>query len=90
MRAALLVPLFAGCAPEIFTTTVEMRDGIRLATDVYLPPGDGPFPVVEAGSRLEEVAGLLADRNNAAVLVRSTDGTHGIVTKHDLISHMAR
>ena len=25
---------------------VAMRDGIRLATDVYLPPGDGPFPAV--------------------------------------------
>jgi len=25
---------------------VAMRDGVRLATDVYLPPGDGPFPVV--------------------------------------------
>lgn len=25
---------------------VPMRDGIRLATDVYLPAGDGPFPVL--------------------------------------------
>ena len=25
---------------------VEMRDGIRLLTDVYLPQGDGPFPVI--------------------------------------------
>ena len=25
---------------------VPMRDGVRLATDVRLPPGDGPFPVV--------------------------------------------
>ena len=25
---------------------VPMRDGVRLATDVYLPPGSGPFPVV--------------------------------------------
>ena len=23
-----------------------MRDGVRLATEVYLPPGDGPFPVI--------------------------------------------
>lgn len=23
---------------------VPMRDGARLATDVYLPDGDGPFP----------------------------------------------
>jgi putative CocE/NonD family hydrolase len=25
---------------------VPMRDGVRLATDVYLPKGDGPFPVI--------------------------------------------
>jgi predicted acyl esterase len=25
---------------------VAMRDGVRLATDVYLPEGDGPFPAV--------------------------------------------
>ncbi len=30
--------------PETFL--VAMRDGIRLATDVYLPDGAGPFPVV--------------------------------------------
>lgn len=25
---------------------VEMRDGVALLTDVYLPPGEGPFPIV--------------------------------------------
>jgi hypothetical protein len=25
---------------------VEMRDGINLLTDIYLPAGDGPFPVI--------------------------------------------
>ena len=25
---------------------VPMRDGVRLATDLYLPDADGPFPVV--------------------------------------------
>jgi putative CocE/NonD family hydrolase len=28
------------------TSMVAMRDGIRLATDVYLPDGAGPFPVI--------------------------------------------
>jgi hypothetical protein len=28
------------------TYMVEMRDGIKLATDVYLPQGNGPFPAV--------------------------------------------
>ena len=25
---------------------VAMRDGVKLATDVYLPAGDGPFPAI--------------------------------------------
>ena len=28
------------------TFMVAMSDGVRLATDVYLPAGDGPFPVI--------------------------------------------
>ena len=28
------------------THMVPVRDGVRLATDVYLPDGSGPFPVV--------------------------------------------
>jgi predicted acyl esterase len=30
------------------TCMVPMSDGIKLATDVYLPPGEGPFPVILA------------------------------------------
>ena len=33
-------------APEATEYMVEMRDGVKLATDVYLPEGDGPWPVV--------------------------------------------
>ncbi|MHC4788778.1 MAG: CocE/NonD family hydrolase [Planctomycetota bacterium] len=28
------------------TVMVEMRDGVGLATDLYLPPGEGPWPAV--------------------------------------------
>jgi hypothetical protein len=35
-----------GRRPEKRSEMVAMRDGIRLATDVYLPAGEGPFPVV--------------------------------------------
>lgn len=28
------------------TTMMPMRDGVRLATDIYLPEGAGPFPVI--------------------------------------------
>lgn len=32
--------------PAIADAMVPMRDGIRLATDIYLPQGRGPFPVL--------------------------------------------
>ena len=32
--------------PQILEVMVPMRDGVRLATTVYLPSGDGPWPVV--------------------------------------------
>jgi len=36
----------AGESAKRQTVMVAMSDGVRLATDVYLPPGKGPFPVV--------------------------------------------
>jgi predicted acyl esterase len=38
--------LIAADAPRKTTEMVAMRDGVHLATDVYLPQGEGPFPVV--------------------------------------------
>ncbi len=40
--------LASGCREGLEPTThmVAMRDGTQLATDVYLPKGDGPFPTV--------------------------------------------
>ena len=29
---------------RFFTDMVRVRDGVRLATDFYLPDGAGPFP----------------------------------------------
>ncbi len=47
------------------------------------------FPVVEADAPLEDVAKLLT-RENPAVLVKAAAGAFGIITKYDLISHIAR
>src|SRR5436853_7767543 len=38
-------PAWAASTPTKLTVMVPMRDGVRLATDVYLPAGDGPWPV---------------------------------------------
>ena len=37
----------SGCSVRVAEDVqVEMRDGVNLLTDVYLPPGRGPFPVI--------------------------------------------
>lgn len=33
---------------NVKTEMLPMRDGVKLATDIFLPPGSGPFPVVLA------------------------------------------
>ena len=43
--AILLAPGLA-CAQTPTTVMVPMRDGVRLATDIYLPEGKGPWPAV--------------------------------------------
>ena len=49
---ALALPLCAvgsedsSSDPQVLEVMVPMRDGVRLATTVYLPSGDGPWPVV--------------------------------------------
>jgi predicted acyl esterase len=45
--AAALLALSSACLAEPSKMVmVKMRDGTRLATDVYLPEGDGPWPAI--------------------------------------------
>jgi putative CocE/NonD family hydrolase len=63
---------------------VPMRDGVRLATDVYLPKGEGPFPVVFvktpynfnkiAGASL--MAGVEAVERGYALVVQNERGRY--------------
>ncbi len=46
--AAALLPLAADAQPV--TATAAMRDGVKLAADVYLPAGAGKFPVLVSRS----------------------------------------
>ena len=44
---ALLLIAAVGCENRVSTNVpVKMRDGVNLLTDIYLPPGNGPFPTV--------------------------------------------
>jgi hypothetical protein len=54
--ALAFVPSLALAAPS-FTQSVAMRDGIELATDVYLPGTQSPFPVVVIRTPYNKVGG---------------------------------
>jgi predicted acyl esterase len=43
---ALTLPCAPGRAQSQQTVMVPMRDGVKLATDVYLPAGNGPWPAI--------------------------------------------
>jgi len=76
----LILPA-ASCFAQLQTVMVEMRDGIKLETDVYLPPGDGPFPAVLMRSVYGRGAGAqLAQPQNKqgiALVVQDTRGRGG-------------
>lgn len=60
------------------TERVRARDGVELATDLYLPPGEGPFPtvVLRTPYNKEGGAGFGRDgvRRGFAVVVQDTRG----------------
>jgi len=45
-RIPTMTPDRSGSHRVISDVMIPMRDGVRLALDVYLPEGDGPFPTV--------------------------------------------
>jgi len=44
--AVVLIAAVLCCAKPTQTVMVPMRDGVKLATDVYLPDGEGPWPTI--------------------------------------------
>lgn len=67
--------------PAKQTHMVPMRDGVRLATDVYLPPGSGPFPTILIRTPYNKngVAALGQDgaRRGYAIVIQDTRGRFG-------------
>jgi hypothetical protein len=76
----LHVQTFAQSPPKQ-TFSVPMRDGVNLATDVYLPAGTPPFPVVLLRSPYNKAggAGIAADavKRGYAVVIQDTRGRFG-------------
>lgn len=46
VAAWLTLPILPAYAASPVTHMVAMRDGVKLGTDVYLPEGEGPWPVI--------------------------------------------
>ena len=71
-----LALLFAGPASaDTFTEMLEMRDGVRLATDVYLPDGAGPWPVllVRTPYGRDALSGMGVDYSEVGLAVVTQD-----------------
>ena len=90
--------------PAGVTCRVEqapMRDGVRLATEVYLPPGDGPFPVIlqrtpynrrspAPGTDCDTAAGRYFAERGYATLNQDTRGRYRSEGEFDAMRQEAR
>lgn len=76
----LCASFFLSAQAEIrkFTEMVEVRDGVKLATDVFLPEGEGPFPAVLARTPYnKDVSAGFGEggaRAGVAVVIQDTRG----------------
>ena len=61
---------------------VPMRDGIGLATDVYRPPGDGPFPVLLERTPYNKSAPSRSERTAATAQPRTRAEVAGYFVRH--------
>ncbi|MFO1498088.1 MAG: CocE/NonD family hydrolase [Verrucomicrobiota bacterium] len=63
------------------TVMVSMRDGVKLATDIYLPPGVSPWPVVLMRTPYNKTGmatpGQSATRLGYAIVIQDTRGRFG-------------
>ena len=78
-----------------------MRDGVKLATEVYLPPGEGPFPVIlqrtpynrrspSPGSNCDAAIGRYFAERGYATLNQDTRGRYRSEGEFDAMRQEAR
>lgn len=73
---ALIILSFLSAEPKK-TEMVSMRDGVKLATDVYLPTGDGPWPVIVMRSPYPRSVNEGLTKAGYAIVIQSTRGRYG-------------
>lgn len=78
LLSLLLLPFSHAADPRVLRETVVTRDGARLATDVFLPPNEGSFPVIllRTPYNKEGTAGFGRDgaSRGYAVVIQDTRG----------------
>ncbi|MGM0577727.1 MAG: CocE/NonD family hydrolase [Myxococcota bacterium] len=87
LGAALLFVITAVAsagAAQTLTEQVPMRDSVELATDVFLPDGEPPFPVLayrtpydRTAPQMQEMAETLATNVGVAVVLQDVRGRFG-------------
>lgn len=73
--ATLLLAITVGCTRPTHTVMVPMRDDVKLATNVYLPEGKGPWPtiIVRTPYGKDGLDGLAANTNRRGYALVSQD-----------------
>jgi predicted acyl esterase len=78
LGSLLLVWVVSAAEFRKLSEFVTARDGVKLATDIYLPPGDGPFPTILARTPYNKgISGGLGEqgtKRGLAVVIQDTRG----------------
>ena len=77
---------FLGAVTEDRLVALVLQ-GENLGSRVVREVMDPPFPIVDPGTTIDQISGLL--RGETAILVRMPDGTFEILTKSDLVHAIA-
>lgn len=77
ITAAVMLVIIAAVAGGVLAETVmvPMRDGVKLATDIHLPTGDGPWPtvLVRTPYNKDGVKGFAGDANQRGYVLVAQD-----------------
>lgn len=69
---------------DLFKYVIEHQDNQNEKLEQIVK---SPLPVISPRTTIEEMSGII-DQNNPALLVKKSDGTFGIITRHDIIKSL--
>ncbi len=69
---------------DLFKYVIEHQDNQNEKLEQIVK---SPLPVISPRTTIEEMSGII-DQNNPAMLVKKSDGTFGIITRHDIIKSL--